>query len=98
MKTIRRLCHLAFFAIAWVLALPVFAQNATVTLTSPADGATFTAPATIALAATATAEQGAAVSKVEFYNSAATELAARFSSWRPRFVVESYDAFRYVTY
>jgi hypothetical protein len=97
MKTTRRLCHLAFFAIAWVLAPPVFAQNATVTLTSPADGATFTAPATIALAATA-ADSDGPISRVEFRNPAATELAARFSSWRPRFVVESYDAFRYVTY
>lgn len=40
----------------------------TATLTSPAAGATFTAPATIPLAATASAADGATISKVDFYN------------------------------
>jgi lysozyme family protein len=40
-----------------------------VTLTAPANGASFTAPATIALTATATTTQGA-ITKVEFYNGA----------------------------
>ncbi len=40
----------------------------TVSLTSPADGATFQPPANISLAATATAGSGASISKVEFYN------------------------------
>ncbi|EFK95804.1 hypothetical protein LDC_2182, partial [sediment metagenome] len=44
-------------------------QAPTVTLTSPANGATFTAPATIALAATALDTDGT-VSKVEFYQGA----------------------------
>ncbi|GAA3202761.1 glycoside hydrolase family 6 protein [Dactylosporangium siamense] len=39
----------------------------TVTLTSPSSGSSFTAPATVGLAATATAP-GSTVSKVEFYN------------------------------
>src|SRR6185503_14890005 len=38
-----------------------------VTLTSPANGATFTAPGSVSLAATATDADGT-VSKVEFYN------------------------------
>ncbi len=42
----------------------------TVTLTQPADGATFTAPATVNLAATASDADGT-VTKVEFFNGAA---------------------------
>ena len=41
-----------------------------VTLTQPADGATFTAPATVSLAATASDADGT-VTKVEFFNGAA---------------------------
>jgi hypothetical protein len=41
----------------------------TVTLTQPADGATFTAPASVSLAATASDSDGS-VSKVEFFNGA----------------------------
>jgi hypothetical protein len=40
----------------------------TVSLTSPSPGATFTPPANIALAATATPGSGATISKVEFFN------------------------------
>ena len=40
----------------------------TVSLTSPANNASFTAPASIALAATATAAAGSTISKVDFYN------------------------------
>lgn len=40
----------------------------TVTLTSPTDGASYAAPATVSLAATAVAGAGRTVSKVEFYN------------------------------
>jgi predicted phage tail protein len=44
-------------------------QPPTITLTAPANGAVFTAPATISLAATASDPDGT-VSKVEFYNGA----------------------------
>jgi len=43
-------------------------QPPSVTLTSPAPGATFTAGATVPLSATATAADGATISRVEFYN------------------------------
>jgi RHS repeat-associated protein len=43
----------------------------TVSLTSPTNGATFQAPATISLAATATAASGASITGVQFYNGAA---------------------------
>ena len=42
----------------------------TVSLTSPANGATFQPPANISLAATATPGSGASISKVEFFNGA----------------------------
>ncbi len=42
----------------------------TVSLTAPANGATFTPPATISLAATATPGSGASILKVEFFNGA----------------------------
>jgi hypothetical protein len=42
----------------------------TVNMTSPANNAAFTPPATIALAATATPASGATISKVEFFNGA----------------------------
>ena len=40
----------------------------TASITAPANGATFVAPATIPIAATATAGSGATISKVEFFN------------------------------
>lgn len=43
-------------------------QAPTVTLTSPAAGATYSAGATVPLAATAAAADGASISKVEFYD------------------------------
>ena len=43
-------------------------QPPTVTLTSPAAGATYTSGATVPLAASASAADGASISKVEFYN------------------------------
>jgi RHS repeat-associated protein len=58
-------------AIAGVAFAPLSAwAGVTVTLTSPANNATFGAPATIALAATASATGGYSVSKVEFFNGA----------------------------
>ena len=42
----------------------------TVSLTAPANGATFAPPASIAIAATATPGSGASISKVEFFNGA----------------------------
>ncbi|HEX8501288.1 MAG TPA: Ig-like domain-containing protein [Pyrinomonadaceae bacterium] len=57
-----------------------------VSLTAPADGTKYAAPATIALTATAT-DAGGAVTKVAFYNGAtllATDTAAPYSfSWTP---------------
>jgi regulation of enolase protein 1 (concanavalin A-like superfamily) len=49
------------------LSTPTANQPPAVTLTSPANGATFTAPATISLAASATDTDGQ-VARVEFYN------------------------------
>jgi RHS repeat-associated protein len=52
----------------WVGAtLPQAEASVSVTLTAPANGALFTAPANITLTATATAAQGYTVSKVEFF-------------------------------
>jgi len=51
----------------------------TVALTSPSNGSTFTAPATVGLAATATAP-GSTVSKVEFYRGGTTLLGTDTSS------------------
>ncbi|MBL0142899.1 MAG: hypothetical protein IPP91_12550 [Betaproteobacteria bacterium] len=45
-------------------------QPPVVAITTPADGATFTSPATIALAANATAAGTATIAKVEFFNGA----------------------------
>ncbi|MBL0142909.1 MAG: hypothetical protein IPP91_12610 [Betaproteobacteria bacterium] len=45
-------------------------QPPVVSITTPADGATFTSPATIALAATATAAGTATIAKVEFFDGA----------------------------
>jgi RHS repeat-associated protein len=60
------------FAIAGVVGCAAFGASAavTVTLTSPANNATFAAPGAIALAATASATGGYSISKVEFFNGA----------------------------
>ncbi len=68
-KLLRALAVLALFLPAgsgWAAAKPPTNTPPTVSLTSPANGATFTAPATITLTATA-ADANGTVSKVEFY-------------------------------
>ena len=54
-------------AVTIVVNAPTVNQNPTVSLTSPANNATFTAPATISIAANA-ADSDGSIAKVEFYN------------------------------
>ena len=56
-------------SVARMVSVQRAARRPTVTLTQPANGATFTAPATVSLAATASDADGT-VAKVEFFNGA----------------------------
>jgi hypothetical protein len=69
----RLLCCLAFWLAAVLPLAAVAGKNTapTVGLTAPANGASFTAPATITLAADATDSDGS-IAKVEFYRGGAT--------------------------
>ncbi|MBK6981863.1 MAG: hypothetical protein IPH30_10465 [Betaproteobacteria bacterium] len=60
------------------------AQPPTVAITTPGNGAAYTAPATIALAANATAAGGATIAKVEYFKGPTLVASATSARTRPR--------------